>query len=158
MSFVDGRNENALDRLKSSLTTHQAFLICDRALGPHFSFIPDCLAAYFSRPPKRDSILRRISMATRLLTQSDSQGDDSIALALSVAAVEAMLCRKGENFWPTCFPKTRHRCWSQILSTAPPPSSGVKISTAYDQTYCTEPDSQRPAQMRGVLACWRLLY
>jgi hypothetical protein len=74
-----------------------AVLTKDGELGDWFSFIPYCLEAFYAQPPKKDSINRRITTATRLLTQADMQADNSVGLALSVAAVEAMLCRKGSD-------------------------------------------------------------
>ncbi len=66
-------------------------------LGKGFEFIADCLDAYFTKAPKKDSILRRIRNATRLLAQADAQEGHSVGLALSVAATEALLCRKGPD-------------------------------------------------------------
>jgi len=73
----------------------EGYLISDGELGPWYSFIPDCLNAYFSHPSKKDSMSRRLATAIRLLTQADMQADNGVGLALSIAAVDAMLCGKG---------------------------------------------------------------
>jgi hypothetical protein len=67
------------------------------SLTPYFSFIPACLSDYFAKSPRKDSILRRIRNATRLLVQADAQAENAVGLALSVAAIEALLCRKGDD-------------------------------------------------------------
>jgi len=50
--------------------------------------------AYYSEPTKKDTFDRRIRNAVQLLAQSDDQSNDSVGLALSVTAIEALL---GEN-------------------------------------------------------------
>ncbi len=48
-------------------------------------------------PAKKDSIARRVKNAIRLIAESDNQRHNPIGLALSVTAIEALLCRKGDN-------------------------------------------------------------
>jgi hypothetical protein len=74
-----------------------AVLASDGRFGPFFAFLPDALQAYYSHPTKKDSIARRLTTAVRLLRQADMQAANGVGLALSVAAVEAMLCRKGTD-------------------------------------------------------------
>ena len=57
-------------------------------------FVQKCLDAYFSTPTKKDSFDRRIRNAVHLLVASDAQSNGAVGLALSVAAMEALL---GEN-------------------------------------------------------------
>lgn len=101
--YADMSNERLSELSMSAEERLQDFaatvgvLCIDGKLCPLFSFIPGCLDAFYAQPPKKDSILRRISTATRLMTQADSQSDHCVELALSVAAVEAMLCRKGAD-------------------------------------------------------------
>lgn len=52
------------------------------------------LNAYFSNPTKRDSFDRRIRNSLHLLVQSDQQRHTAIGIALSVAAIESLVCRK----------------------------------------------------------------
>lgn len=66
-------------------------------LGREFLFLRECLTTYFVAATRRDSILRRIRNATRLLVQASAQAGNAVGLALSVAATEALLCRKGDN-------------------------------------------------------------
>jgi len=54
-------------------------------------FIEKCIDAYFSNPSKKDSMDRRIRNAVHLLVESDRQTNDSVGLALSITAVEALL-------------------------------------------------------------------
>jgi hypothetical protein len=74
-----------------------ALIASDGRFGPFFAFLPDALQAYYSHPTKKDSIARRLTTAVRLLRQADMQAANGVGLALSVAAVEAMLCRKGSD-------------------------------------------------------------
>jgi hypothetical protein len=60
-------------------------------LVKNIQFIRRCLDAYFSRPSKKDSMERRIRNAASLLIESDTQTNDAVGLALSVAAIEALL-------------------------------------------------------------------
>jgi hypothetical protein len=62
------------------------------------SFILDGIAALFGEvSKKKDSIARRIKNATRLMIESFNQSHNAIGLALSVTAIEALLCRKSDN-------------------------------------------------------------
>jgi hypothetical protein len=78
---------------------------CDRSLPvvseemirKDAGFLRRCLDAYFSRPAKKDSLDRRIQNAVSLLVESDTQSNAAIALALSVASIEALLGEKGES-------------------------------------------------------------
>lgn len=60
-------------------------------------FIQKCIDAYFSTPTKKERWGRRIRNAIHLLIASDAQSDDAVSLALSVAAIEALLGQKGEG-------------------------------------------------------------
>ena len=63
-----------------------------------FSFIRDGLAALFTEvSTKKDSMARRLKNAIRLVIESHNQSENAVGLALSVAAIEALLCVKGEN-------------------------------------------------------------
>lgn len=55
------------------------------------------LDAYFGNVGKKDTFNRRIRNALHLLVESDRQAHDAVALSLSVAAIEALLCRKGSD-------------------------------------------------------------
>ncbi len=56
------------------------------------ALIKNCLDLFFTEPTnKKDSIERRIRNAIHLLVESDNQTLDAIGLALSMAAMEAML-------------------------------------------------------------------
>lgn len=55
--------------------------------------IAPLLDAYYSNPTKSDSFGRRIRNALHLLVQSDQQCHTAIGIALSVAAIESLLCR-----------------------------------------------------------------
>jgi hypothetical protein len=59
------------------------------------AFVQKCLDAYFSTPTKKDSFDRRIRNAVHLLIASDAQSNGAVGLALSVAAMEALLGEKG---------------------------------------------------------------
>lgn len=59
--------------------------------------LPFLLDAYFSNPTKKDSIDRRLRNAVHLLAQADEQRHHAIGLSLSMAAIEALLCRKGSD-------------------------------------------------------------
>ncbi len=59
--------------------------------------IKRCLDAYYSKPMKKDSIERRIRNAVHLLIESDAQSNDAVGLALSVAAIDALLGEKGKD-------------------------------------------------------------
>jgi hypothetical protein len=61
-------------------------------------FIRDAMAAYFEElSNKKDSVARRVRNAMRLMVESHNQSHNAIGLALSVTAIEALLCCKGEN-------------------------------------------------------------
>jgi hypothetical protein len=66
-------------------------------LGKNIHFVRRCLDAFFSRPTKKDSLDRRIHNAVSLLVESDTQLNDAVGLALSIAAVEALLGEKGRE-------------------------------------------------------------
>lgn len=53
------------------------------------------LDAYFSNATRTDSTDRRIRNSVHLLVQSDQQRHTAIGIALSVAAIESLVCRKG---------------------------------------------------------------
>jgi hypothetical protein len=56
-----------------------------------------CLSAYWRTPGRSEgSILDRLHNATVLLSQADQMGSDPIALSLSFAAIEALVCEKDE--------------------------------------------------------------
>jgi len=55
------------------------------------------LDAYFSTSSKKDTIDRRIRNALHLLVLADEQQHDAISLALSVSAIESLLCKKGSE-------------------------------------------------------------
>jgi len=57
--------------------------------------IHKCIDAYYIEPTKKDSFDRRIHNAVHLLVESDAQSNDGVGLALSVAAMEALLGEKG---------------------------------------------------------------
>jgi len=61
-------------------------------------FVVDGIAAFFAEiSKKKDSLARRIKNALRLIIESHNQSHNSIGLALSVTAIEALVCRKSEN-------------------------------------------------------------
>ncbi len=61
-------------------------------------FLRDGVAAFLEdAPTKKDSIGRRLRNAIRLMVEADNQSHNAIGLALSVTAIEAMLCRRGPN-------------------------------------------------------------
>ena len=63
-----------------------------------YDFIWDAIEAFFAEiPKKKDSFARRIKNAIRLIIESHNQSHNSIGLALSVTAMEALVCRKGDN-------------------------------------------------------------
>ena len=65
---------------------------------PTLLILRDSLSAIFSDVlPKKDSMDRRIKNAVRLLVEAKRQNDNAIGLALSVAAIESLLCKKGDN-------------------------------------------------------------
>lgn len=66
-------------------------------LVKNIHFLRHCLDAYFSRPCKKDSMDRRIRNAVSLLVESDTQTNDAVGFALSVAAIEALLGERGEG-------------------------------------------------------------
>jgi len=52
------------------------------------------LDAYFSKPPKEDSVGQRLRNAVHLVVQSGEQELDALSLTLSVSAMEALVCAK----------------------------------------------------------------
>jgi len=54
-----------------------------------------CLDSYYSSSGKKQDFERRIQNAIRLLMESDAQTNDAVGLALAIAAVEALLAKKG---------------------------------------------------------------
>lgn len=61
------------------------------------ALIKNCLDLFFTEPPKKDSMERRIRNAIHLLAESDNQIMDAIGLALSMAAIEALLGQKEDG-------------------------------------------------------------
>ena len=59
--------------------------------------IQKSLDAYFREPTKKDSFGQRIRNAVHLLIESDAQSNDAVGLALSVAAIDALLGEKGRD-------------------------------------------------------------
>lgn len=57
--------------------------------------IKQYLDAYYSEPTKKESIDRRIRNAVCLLIESDNQPNNAVGLALSIAAIEALIGEKG---------------------------------------------------------------
>jgi hypothetical protein len=76
---------------------HRLPVITEALVGKNLRFLRRCLDAYFSRLSKKDSIDRRIKNAVTLLAESDMQTNDAVGLALSVAAIEALLGERGES-------------------------------------------------------------
>ena len=72
-------------------------IVSESALHTGKVFVQKYLDAYFSKPTKKDSIGRRIRNAVHLLIESDVQPNDAVGLALSVAAIEALLGQKGKD-------------------------------------------------------------
>lgn len=68
-----------------------------RHLIENFPFVRRCIDFYFGTPTKKDSLDRRVRNAVHLLVQADAQPQDSIGLALSIAAIEALLGKKGTD-------------------------------------------------------------
>ncbi|HUX01490.1 MAG: hypothetical protein WBD63_10010 [Phycisphaerae bacterium] len=61
-------------------------------------FIHTCLDAYYATTStKKDSFDRRIRNAVNLLAESDAQTNEAVGLALSMAAIEALLGEKGRD-------------------------------------------------------------
>ncbi|HUT62246.1 MAG TPA: hypothetical protein VNA25_30780 [Phycisphaerae bacterium] len=61
-------------------------------------FIRTCLDSYYATTgTQKDSFDRRIPNALNLLAESDAQTNEAVGLALSVAAIEALLGEKGQN-------------------------------------------------------------
>jgi len=61
-------------------------------------FVEDALSGLFAEvSAKKDSMARRIKNAVRLIAESDNQRQNPIGLALSVTAIEALLCQKNDN-------------------------------------------------------------
>ena len=72
-------------------------VVTEGTIRKHTGFLRRCLDAYFSKTTKKDSLDRRIQNAVSLLVESDTQSKDGVALALSVASIEALLGEKGES-------------------------------------------------------------
>jgi len=72
-------------------------IVDDGRLSSGFSVIPRWLDAFFASPVKKDSIDKRVRSAIHLLVESDRQDNPAIGLALSVAAMEALVCFKGSD-------------------------------------------------------------
>jgi hypothetical protein len=60
-------------------------------------FMKQYLDAYYTEPSKKDSLVRRIQNAVRLLIESDNQPNNAVGLALSITAIEALLGEKGRD-------------------------------------------------------------
>jgi len=60
------------------------------------ALIKNCLDLFFTEPTKKDTIDRRVRNAVHLLVESDNQTVDTIGLALSITAMEALLSQ-GSN-------------------------------------------------------------
>jgi len=63
----------------------------NKLLDDSKAFIDRCIDAYYSKPMKKDSMGKRIRNAVHLLVESDRQANDSVGLAISITAVEALL-------------------------------------------------------------------
>jgi Apea-like HEPN len=63
----------------------------------NFEVLGETLGSYFSDPTKKDSLARRIRNAVHFLVESDRQAKNGVGLALSVVAMETLLCRKGSD-------------------------------------------------------------
>jgi hypothetical protein len=59
--------------------------------------IHQLLDAFFAKSQKKDSMDRRLRNALHLLVESDQQHHTGIALALSMSAIESLLCRQGSD-------------------------------------------------------------
>jgi hypothetical protein len=57
--------------------------------------LQEFLDAFFSRSTKKDSLDRRLRNAVHLLVQAHNSRNAAVSMALAVAAIEAILCRKG---------------------------------------------------------------
>jgi hypothetical protein len=65
---------------------------------PTLLLLRECLSAIFlDISGRKDSMDRRIKNAVRLLVEAKRQSDNAVGLALSVAAIESLLCRKGDS-------------------------------------------------------------
>jgi hypothetical protein len=53
------------------------------------------LDAFFSRSTKKDSLDRRLRNAVHLLVQANNSTDPAVSMSLTVAAIEAILCKRG---------------------------------------------------------------
>ncbi len=87
---------------KSKQDTHSSYIddfpvIDERLLLNKKAFIQECLDSYFVDPTIKDSINLRIRNAVHLLIESDAQPNNAVGLALSVAAIEALLGQKGRG-------------------------------------------------------------
>jgi hypothetical protein len=67
------------------------------SLQRHLGFTRSCLNSYYASPTKKDSFDRRIRNAIHLLGEADTQTHNAIGLALCIAAIEALLGKKGEE-------------------------------------------------------------
>ncbi|HNY80314.1 MAG: HEPN domain-containing protein [Sedimentisphaerales bacterium] len=66
-------------------------------LGDQESFVRACLDAFYSKPAEKDAIDGHIRNAVHLLMESDTKSNDALGLALSVTAMEALLCSGSES-------------------------------------------------------------
>jgi hypothetical protein len=73
------------------------FIPDDEKPGVGWSIEARLLDVYYAKATKKDSIDRRIRNALHLLVQADQQRHTAIGLALSVAAIEALVCRKAAD-------------------------------------------------------------
>lgn len=65
---------------------------------PTFQLLTAALSAVFSDvSTRKDSIERRVKNSVRLFIEAKRQSQNAVGLALSVSAIEALICRKGDN-------------------------------------------------------------
>ena len=83
-------------RLSDRPTSNLPWLTAD-FLHKHLGFARSCLGSYYATPSRKDSFDRRIHNAVHLLSEADTQAQNAIALALCVAAIEALLGEKGAD-------------------------------------------------------------
>jgi len=94
--------ELELARLVSSILKSAGFLADEKepesVVREHARFIRTCLDAYYTTARStRDTFERRIRNAVSLLAESDGQANHAVGLALSVAAMEALLGERRTN-------------------------------------------------------------
>jgi hypothetical protein len=62
------------------------------------AIISTCLTAYYRQSEQAvDTLLERLRNATALLAHADQMGSDPLALSMSYAAIEALVCEKDRN-------------------------------------------------------------